>query len=81
MMWYSFIWLEISFLLLEENECLMVCILWQHEYETTFEEVMKKSTHEDVMKVTMKKVEDKDGCKGGDSICVISIPLKKFKDH
>ena len=80
MMWFSFIWLEISFLLPEQNEWLMVCVLWQDECETTFEEVMKKSTHEDVMKVTMKKFEDKYGCKGGGSIPVISIPMNKFKD-
>ena len=58
----------------------MVCVLWKDEYETTSEEVMKKSTHEDVMKVTMKKFEDKYGCEGGGSNRVISIPMNKFKD-
>jgi hypothetical protein len=67
--------------LLEQNECLMVCVLWQDDCETTSKEVTKKSTHEDDMKVTMKKFEDKDGCEGKDSIHVISIPMKKFKDQ
>ena len=40
---------------------------------------MNKSTHEDVMKVAMKKFEDKDGCKGRG--CKISIPINKFKDQ
>jgi hypothetical protein len=58
--------------------------LWQDECETTFEEVMKKLTHEDVMRMTMKKFEDKDvvvNHKGGGFIHVISIPMKKFKDQ
>ena len=33
------------------------------------------------MKVILNKFEDKDGCKGGGHICVISIPMKKFKDQ
>ena len=41
---------------------------------------MKKSTNEDAMKMTMQKFEDKDGYKGEYSICVISIPMKKFKN-
>ena len=59
----------------------MACVLWKDECETTSEEVMKKSTHEGVMKLTMKKFEDKDGCKGGGFIHVISIPMNKFKNQ
>ena len=59
----------------------MVCVLCQDECEITSEEVVKKSTHEDVMKVNMKKFEDKYGCKGRGSICVISIPMEKFNDR
>ena len=42
---------------------------------------MKKSTHEDVRKVIMKKFEDEDDCKGGGSIHKISIPMKKLKNR
>ena len=34
---------------------------------------MKKSNHEDVMKVILKKIENKDGCKGRGYFHVISI--------
>jgi hypothetical protein len=57
----------------------MVRVLWKDECEITSEEFMKKSTHNDVMKVILKKFEDKDGCKGRGSIHVISIPMRKFK--
>ena len=33
------------------------------------------------MKVILKKFEDRDGCKGGGSFCVILIPINKFKDQ
>ena len=42
---------------------------------------MKKSTHEDVRKVIMKKFEDEDECKGEGSIRKISIPMEKFKNQ
>ena len=81
MMQCIFIWLEISFILIEQNECIIVCVLWKDECETTSKEVMKKSTHEDVMNVTMNKFEDKDECKGGGSIRKISIPMEKFTNR
>ena len=59
----------------------MACVFWQDECETMVEENMKKSNHEDVMKMILKKFKDKDGCKGGGSFCVISSPMKKFKDQ
>ena len=43
MMYCSFIWLEIGFILFELDECLMVCVFWQDECETTTEEFMKKA--------------------------------------
>ena len=48
-------WSEISCLLLEQGKCLMDCVLWQDECEITYGEFLKKSTHEDVMNLTMKK--------------------------
>ena len=59
----------------------MACVFWQDECETRAKEFMKKSTLKDVIKVTINKFEDKDGCEGRGSICVISIPMNKFKDQ
>ena len=59
----------------------MACVFWQDECETTTEENMKKSNHEDVMKMILKECVDKNGCQGGGSICEISIPMKNFKDQ
>ena len=41
---------------------------------------MKISTHEDVMKVILKKFEDVDECKGEGSIHKISNPMEEFKN-
>jgi hypothetical protein len=81
MMLCSFIWLEISFILLEQGECLMSCVFWQDECETTTKEIMKKSYHEDEMKMILNKFEGIDGCKGKGSFRVISILMNKFKDQ
>lgn len=58
----------------------MACVFWQDERETLAEEIMKKSNNEDVMKMILKKFEDKDGCKGEGSFHVMSNPMNKFKD-
>ena len=81
MMWFNFILLETNFLLLKQGECLIACVFWKDECETISEELMKKSTHEDDMKITMKKSEKKDGCKDGGSFSEISIPMKNFNDQ
>ena len=37
------IWLEVRFILFELDECLVDCVFWQDECETTAEEFMKKT--------------------------------------
>jgi hypothetical protein len=41
----------------------MDCVFWQDECEITYGEFLKKSTHEDDMKLTMKKLKTKIGVK------------------
>ena len=59
----------------------MACVLWKDECETTTEEFMKRSNHENVINMIFKKFEDKYGCKGGGYFGVISIPMKNFNDQ
>ena len=59
----------------------MAFVFWQDECETIAKENMKKSNRENVMKMILKKFEDKDGCKGRGSFHVISIPMKNFNDQ
>ena len=49
--------------MLEQGKCLMDCVFWQDEREITYGEFLKKSTHEDDMKVTMNKLKTKMGVK------------------
>jgi hypothetical protein len=55
----------------------MACVFWQDECKNTIEVFMKKSNHEDVMKMILKECEDKNECKGGGSSREISSPMKK----
>ena len=58
----------------------MAFVFWHDECETTAEEFMKKTNHED-MKIILKEDVDKDGCKGGGFVCEISSPMKNFEDQ
>ena len=59
----------------------MDCVFWKDECEITYGELLERSTHEDDMKLAMKKLKTKDGCKDGGSFREISIPMKNFKDQ
>ena len=79
---HNFTQLEINFVFLELDECLMACVLWQEECENKANKLMKKIKNlEDIMKEIQKEYEDKDGSKGEGFVQEISRLMKIFKDR
>ena len=71
--------LEIRFVFLEIDECLMACVLQQEECETQIQENYEEYQNlEDIVKEIWKEYEDKDG-RG--SVQEIYRLMKIFKDR